>query len=63
MAKLRIYLLQLNNIECIFREEIEPIGDGPRFNPKGKADISGSLSGNYTITTDDFKREPVLQSI
>lgn len=41
----------------VTNEEIEPIGngEGPKFNPKGQADIKSSLSGNYAITVDDFK--------
>lgn len=49
----------MNNIiknYALFREEIEPIGDGPVFNPKGHADVSSSLIGSYSITTDDFRR-------
>lgn len=37
------------------REEITPIGDGPRYNPLGTADVSSSLTGSYSITADDFK--------
>lgn len=43
----------------IFREEIEPIGDGPQYNPDGRADVSTSLHGSqnkYTITANDFVR-------
>lgn len=53
------YIYQSNltyNYIYVFREEIVPIGDGPQFNPDGKADVSTSLSGRYTITTDDLKR-------
>jgi hypothetical protein len=39
----------------IFREEIIPIGNGPIFDPKGKADVSSSLAGSYSITGDDIK--------
>lgn len=45
-----------HTIILFIREEIEPIGDGPRFNPDGKADVSTSLTGSYSITTDDLKR-------
>lgn len=43
------------------REEIEPIGQGPVFNPLGKADVESSLSGRYSITADDinFKKTSV----
>lgn len=37
------------------REEIDPIGDGPQYNPSGKADVSSSLIGGYTITADDVR--------
>lgn len=37
------------------REEIDPIGDGPQYNPKGKADVSSSLIGGYSITADDVR--------
>lgn len=38
-----------------FREEIDPIGDGPQYNPGGKADVSSSLIGGYSITADDVR--------
>lgn len=41
------------------REDIEPIGEGPQYNPDGRADVSTSLHGSqskYTITADDFVR-------
>lgn len=55
---------ELDHSQKIFdyREEIEPIGDGPQFNPDGKADVSTSLTGRYTITTDDLKRAVVVPS-
>jgi hypothetical protein len=41
----------------VTKEEIQPIGDGegPKFHPKGQADVKSSLSGDYTITVHDFK--------
>lgn len=51
---IRISKLLFNVV--VFREEIVPIGNGPQFNPDGKADVSTSLTGRYTITTDDLKR-------
>lgn len=39
----------------VTKEEITPIGDGPRYNPQGTADVRSSLTGNYLITADDFK--------
>lgn len=39
-----------------YREDIEPIGNGPQFNPEGKADVSTSLAGSYSITADDIRR-------
>lgn len=44
----------------VVKEEIEPIGDGPQFNPNGTADVSANLHNNhlsYSITADDFVRE------
>lgn len=41
------------------REVIEPIGDGPQFNPDGTADIQSNLHNNklhYQITANDFVR-------
>lgn len=38
----------------VVKEEIEPIGQGPVFNPQGKADVESSLSGRYSITADDI---------
>lgn len=44
----------------VVKEEIEPIGDGegPKFNPKGHAEVKSTLNGaagDYSITVDDFK--------
>lgn len=42
------------------REEIEPIGDGPQFDPNGTADVSTHLHNknlHYSITADDFVRD------
>lgn len=58
------YVMDDTKIEIVFffinfREEIEPIGEGPQYNPDGKADVSTSLHGSqtkYTITADDFVR-------
>lgn len=33
---------------------MEPIGQGPVYNPQGKADVESSLSGRYSITADDI---------
>lgn len=38
----------------VVKEEIEPIGDGPRINPLGKADVSSSIAGSYSITAEDI---------
>lgn len=41
----------------VTKEEIQPIGDGegPKFNPKGSADVRSTLTGDYSITVDDFR--------
>lgn len=41
----------------VVKEEIEPIGDGegPKFNPKGQAAVKSTLTGDYSITVDDFR--------
>ena len=41
----------------VVKEEIEPIGDGkgPKYNPDGQAEVKSSLSGDYSITVDDFR--------
>lgn len=41
----------------VVKEEIQPIGDGegPKFNPKGQADVRSSLTGDYSITVGDFR--------
>lgn len=41
----------------VVKEEIEPVGDGegPKFNPKGQAAVKSTLTGDYSITVDDFK--------
>ncbi|XP_055320270.1 uncharacterized protein LOC129577379 isoform X2 [Sitodiplosis mosellana] len=44
----------------VVKEEIEPIGDGPQYNPNGTADVTADLHNNqlsYSITADDFVRE------
>lgn len=45
----------------VTKEEIEPIGDGPQFNPNGTADVSTHDQHNqnlhYSITADDFVRD------
>ncbi|XP_031633701.1 uncharacterized protein LOC116347281 [Contarinia nasturtii] len=43
----------------VVKEEIEPIGDGPQYNPQGTADVSADLHDNhlsYSITADDFAK-------
>ncbi|CAO1432015.1 unnamed protein product [Diamesa serratosioi] len=41
----------------VVKEEIEPVGDGkgPKYNPDGQAEVKSSLSGDYSITVDDFR--------
>jgi hypothetical protein len=39
----------------VTKEEIQPIGDGPKFNPKGQAEVKSTLSGDYSINIEDFK--------
>ncbi|XP_049290103.1 uncharacterized protein LOC125767506 [Anopheles funestus] len=33
-----------------------PIGNGPQIDPNGKADVSSSLTGSYSITADDIAK-------
>ncbi|XP_050080927.1 uncharacterized protein LOC126568486 [Anopheles maculipalpis] len=33
-----------------------PIGNGPQVDPNGKADVSSSLTGSYSITADDIAK-------
>ncbi|XP_062555357.1 uncharacterized protein LOC134220342 [Armigeres subalbatus] len=40
----------------VVKEISTPIGDGPQEDPNGKADVSSSLSGSYSITADDIAR-------
>ncbi|XP_065089477.1 uncharacterized protein Cpr51A [Ochlerotatus camptorhynchus] len=40
----------------VVKEITIPIGDGPQEDPNGKADVSSSLSGSYSITADDIAR-------
>ncbi|XP_063708607.1 uncharacterized protein LOC134837153 [Culicoides brevitarsis] len=42
----------------VTKEEIQPInnGDGPQYNPEGKADVTSSLAGSYSITADDIRK-------
>lgn len=41
----------------VLKEEIEAIGDGegPKFNPKGTADVKSTLAGDYSIQVGDFR--------
>lgn len=41
----------------VVKEDIQPIGDGegPKFHPEGQAAVKSTLTGDYTITADDFK--------
>lgn len=40
----------------VTKEEVTPItGTGPKFNPKGTADVKNTLAGDYSITVNDFK--------
>lgn len=49
----------------VVKEEIQPIGDGPKFNPEGEAAVKSTLTGDYNISIDDFrlnrKQEEFLQ--
>lgn len=51
-------LLNLIFILILFyREETEPIGDGPQTNPSGTADVASSVDGTnfqYSIRAEDF---------
>ncbi|CAD7088315.1 unnamed protein product [Hermetia illucens] len=40
----------------VVNELVEPIGDGPKYNPSGKAEVSGSQIGHFTITEDDVPK-------
>ena len=40
----------------VTKEEILPItGDGPKFNPRGQAEVKSTLAGDYSITVEDFR--------
>lgn len=40
----------------VVNESVEPLNtEGPKFNPKGKADVSSSLTGDYSIGIQDFR--------
>ncbi|XP_055625209.1 uncharacterized protein LOC129767933 [Toxorhynchites rutilus septentrionalis] len=40
----------------VVKEISIPIGDGPQEDPNGKADVSSSLYGSYSITADDIAK-------
>ncbi|XP_058061747.1 uncharacterized protein LOC131212040 [Anopheles bellator] len=40
-----------------------PIGNGPQVNPKGKADVSSSLAGSYSITAYDIAKPQRKQAV
>lgn len=59
-------MLFINFFLNFFREVIEPIGDGPQFNPNGTADVTANLHNNhlsYSITANDFVREKKNKTI
>lgn len=40
----------------VTNEEVVPIAStGPKFNPKGTADVKNTLAGDYSITVGDFR--------
>ena len=41
---------------------MEPIGSGPKFDPEGKADVSTSLIGSYSINADDIQKPSRLMA-
>ncbi|KAF2881934.1 hypothetical protein ILUMI_24231 [Ignelater luminosus] len=49
----------------VVKEEEEPLGDGPQFNPRGQANVSSFVAGNavqYSITSDDIpERNPAIR--
>lgn len=50
----------------VVREDVQPIGDGPQFDPNGTAEIQTNSHNNnlrYSITADDFVREKHNRSI
>ncbi|XP_050098234.1 uncharacterized protein LOC126579053 [Anopheles aquasalis] len=40
----------------VVKELSVPIGNGPQVDPNGKADVSSSLTGSYSITADDIAK-------
>lgn len=49
-----------NSFVFVYRELVEPIGDGPQYNPNGTADVKANLHDSelsYSITAQDFVRE------
>lgn len=40
----------------VVKEISIPIGDGPQGDPNGKAEVSSSLYGSYSITADDIAK-------
>uniref|UniRef100_A0A182QV97 Uncharacterized protein n=1 Tax=Anopheles farauti TaxID=69004 RepID=A0A182QV97_9DIPT len=40
----------------VVKEINVPIGNGPQVDPHGKADVSSSLTGSYSITADDIAK-------
>ncbi|XP_049538807.1 uncharacterized protein LOC125953353 [Anopheles darlingi] len=40
----------------VVKELSIPIGNGPQVDPNGKADVSSSLTGSYSITADDIAK-------
>lgn len=48
----------------VVNEEVTPINtEGPKFDPKGKADVKNTLAGDYSITVDDFRLNKAQERI
>ncbi|XP_041450323.1 cuticle protein 21 [Drosophila obscura] len=51
-VKRTVHYIADQNGYRVLKDEMEDIGDGPRFNPDGQANVQGSLIGQYSIKLD-----------
>lgn len=62
---LRLVSGLINELFLYYREESQPIGDGPRTNPTGTADVSTNIGGfdyQYSIQGQEIPFNNVLRS-
>ncbi|BFG03827.1 larval cuticle protein A3A [Drosophila madeirensis] len=62
-VKRTVHYIADENGYRVLKDEMQDIGDGPRFNPDGQADVEGSLIGKYSIKLDKSDEEKHYKDI